>query len=147
MSTQKKRARKGVFDDMGIDEYCERIIAGESMTSIAKSLNASLSGVVKWIASDSDRSARAREARVTSAKTWDEKASQGVEDACDAFELAKAKELAYHYRWRSSKIAPRDYGDKIAIGGAEDLPAIKQDVNVTPEQAYMLAIEGKKADS
>jgi len=46
-----------------------------------------------------------------------------------------------------AKWNPKKWGEKVAIGGAEDLPAIKQDVNVTPEQAYMLAIEGKKADS
>jgi hypothetical protein len=37
--------------------------------------------------------------------------------ASDAFELAKAKELAHHYRWRASKIAPKLYGDRLQVEG------------------------------
>ena len=57
--------------------------------------------------------ARAREARIHAARIWDEKALSVVEQALDLFELQRAKELAHHYRWRASKTAPKDYGDKV----------------------------------
>ena len=44
-------------------------------------------------------------------------ASDGIAQASDPFELAKAKELAHHYRWRASKIAPKLYGDKQSVEG------------------------------
>ena len=78
----------------------------------------------QWIASNEEHSARAREARIHAARIWDEKALDVIEQAADPFELQRARELAQHYRWRASKTAPKDYGDKIqaehtgADGGA-----------------------------
>ena len=36
-------------------------------------------------------------------------------DAKDPFGLAKARELASHYRWKASKFSPREFGEKIEI--------------------------------
>jgi hypothetical protein len=99
--------------DFGIAAICEAILAPSSMASIAERIGVSQGSLISWIAADPERSARAREARIQTAQMWDEKATRGIEDAADQFELAKAKELAHHYRWRASKIAPRDYGDKV----------------------------------
>ncbi|MDA3877747.1 MAG: hypothetical protein PF483_11745 [Halothiobacillus sp.] len=33
-------------------------------------------------------------------------------------------------QWRASKLAPKKYGDKIAIGGAEDLPSIVTTIRI-----------------
>lgn len=38
------------------------------------------------------------------------------------------------------KWLPKVYGDKIAIGGAEDLPPVKHDVSLTPDEAYLRMI-------
>ena len=51
------------------------------------------------------------------AELWDQVAVEGIERATDTFELAKAKEIAHHYRWRASKIAPKLYGDKQSVEG------------------------------
>lgn len=108
----KDHARKAL-DSLGVEAVCEFIYDGESMTSIAKSHGVSIGSLIAWVASDTERSARVKLARVETARIWDEKAERGIEDAADDFELAKAKDLAHHYRWRASKIAPREYGDKI----------------------------------
>lgn len=113
------------LDSYGVDAMCNAIVEGDSMTLIAKSIGVSLSGLIAWVAADHDRSARVREARISTAQLWDERATSGIEAASDVFELSKAKEIAHHYRWRASKIAPREYGDKVAIGGADDLPPIE----------------------
>lgn len=41
-------------------------------------------------------------------------------------------------QWLLSKLRPKQYGDKMALGGADDLPPIqsKADVTLTPEDAY-----------
>ncbi|MFS2015036.1 hypothetical protein ACEN88_00475 [Massilia sp. CT11-108] len=113
------------MDAFGIDAVCAAILHPKAMHAIADEIGVSQGSLVAWIGADSERSARAREARVQTAQMWDEKATLTIETAGDQFELSKARELAQHYRWRASKIAPRDYGDKVAIGGAADLPPVK----------------------
>jgi hypothetical protein len=100
---------------MGIDELCDRIIGGESQTEIARDIKVSVATLVGWISSDPERSARAREARIASASSFADKAAEELQSANDVFGLAKARELASHWRWRASKTIPREYGDKIEI--------------------------------
>ena len=100
-------------DEFGINAICDMIASGVSMTAISQEIGVSIGSLITWLESDSERSARMREARAKSAKVWDEKAEQVVRDAPDKFELEKARELAHHYRWRAKAIAPRDYGDKV----------------------------------
>ncbi len=49
-------------------------------------------------------------------------------------------------QWLLSKLRPKQFGDKMAIGGADDLPPIqsKADVTLAPEDAYkqMIGIGG-----
>lgn len=100
------------LNELGDDAFFARVANGESYTSIAASLGIHLHSVQQWIASNDGRSAHALEVRRATAKLWDEKAERGLESAQDPFELAKAKELAHHYRWRAKCVDPRDYGDK-----------------------------------
>lgn len=100
---------------IGLEEICDRICAGESQTSIAASIGTGIATLSKWIADDPERSARVREARIAASRSFDEKAEQVLQDASDPFTLAKARELASHYRWKASKSNPREYGDKVEI--------------------------------
>jgi hypothetical protein len=90
-----------------------RIEDGETLTSIASSVSRSKSNISQWLNADPERSARARVSRTSAAAAWDDLAEQEIRNAEDGFGLSKAKELAHHFRWRASKIAPTDYGDKI----------------------------------
>lgn len=113
------------LDAFGIDAICAGIMHPKPMHQIAEEIGVSQGSLIAWIGSAPERSARVKEARMQTAQMWDEKATRIIEEAQDAFELTKAKELAHHYRWRASKIAPRDYGDKLAVGGASDLPPVE----------------------
>lgn len=114
----------------GIDAICTDLIAGETYTAIARKLGVAISLLTDWIEKDPERNARAKEARRSSARTWDDKAEEVIAQAGDNFELAKARELAHHYRWRAKAIAPRDYGDKqILAGDAENPIAVDVEVN------------------
>jgi hypothetical protein len=106
---------------IGIDGVCEALTNGKTMTAIAQEAKVSVGSLLAWIAADTDRSARAREARIQAAKVWDEQALNLITAAKDQFQLAKARESAQHLRWRASKIAPKEYGDKLAVGQADDL--------------------------
>ena len=112
------------IEAFGIEAVCERLSNGVTMTAIAEEIGVTVGKLSQWIASDEEHSARAREARIHAARIWDEKALSVIEQALDPFELQRAKELAHHYRWRASKTAPKEYGDKVtqehtgANGGA-----------------------------
>jgi hypothetical protein len=116
-----------VFPD-NEDEIIARIESGEMLTAIAVSLGLDRANFNKWLQADKLRSARAHEARINASAAWDEKAEQGIAEASDPFELSRAKEMAHHYRWRASKIAPKTYGDKVAHTGADGEGPI--DINV-----------------
>lgn len=108
----------------GIEAVECALIERKTLTEIAADVGISLGRFWEWLDSNPERSARAREARAKTAAIWDHEATSVIERAGDQFELAKAKELAHHYRWRASKIAPREYGEKVqqehtgANGGA-----------------------------
>lgn len=101
------------LDAKGIDWLCDKLSAGESQRAISAELGIGIATLGRWIAADPERSARAREARIVAARAFDEMAEQVLTDAEDAFGLAKARELASHYRWKASKANPREYGDKV----------------------------------
>jgi DNA-binding transcriptional regulator YdaS (Cro superfamily) len=103
------------IDALGVDALCDRLCAGESQTAIAESLGVGVATLSRWIAADPERSARVREARIAAARTFDEMAEAELRKATDPFGLAKARELASHYRWKASKSNPREYGEKIEI--------------------------------
>lgn len=106
---------KNLCEAMGDDGLCDKLIAGQPQTAIAREIGVSPATLCLWIAADPKRSARAREARIIAAGTYADKAELVLTDAADPFELAKARELASHYRWRASKASPKEFGDKIEI--------------------------------
>lgn len=121
----------------------DELADGTPMKHIALEAGVSFGAMSVWIATDPDRSARAREARIHAARIWDEKAEAVIEDARDPFTLAQAKELAHHYRWRASKTAPRDYGDKVTaeLTGSDGGPIL-----VAPTLIELVAPGVKSAD-
>ena len=104
-----------------MDDVIAEIQAGHTLTAIARKMGVARSKLLVWIEEDDDRSARVREARRRAAWAWDELAEDVIRNAADPLELSRAKELAHHYRWRASKIAPREYGDKVELSGSVEM--------------------------
>ena len=121
-------SKTSALDAFGIGAVCERLIAGDSQSQIAADIGVSVALLSTWLGSDPERSARAREARIAAARQFDEKAEAELRAASDPFTLAKARELAQHYRWKASKASPKEYGDKIEIDQKTTL------VDLTDEQ-------------
>lgn len=131
------------LDAYGVEAVCADIGDGKSLTAIAKEQGVSIGSLLTWCEADPERSARVREARTLMARFWDEEAERVIEQAGDDFELKKAKELAHHYRWRGSKIAPRDYGDRTTLAGDPDAPLHGlSDAQVEARLAELLAKRG-----
>lgn len=94
------------------DEILSRIESGESISQISESVGHNRSRLHRWLDENPERSARAVLSRRISAAAYDDLAESCIQKASNAFQLAKAKDLAHHYRWRASKISP-DYSEKI----------------------------------
>lgn len=111
----KSKPAQDKLNSFGIDKLCDRLASGESQRVICQELDVGVARLSAWIAADPDRSARVREARIAAARSFDEMAEAELRAAADPFGLAKARELASHYRWKASKSNPREYGDKLEI--------------------------------
>lgn len=126
----------------GIEAVCERLAAGEGQGEIADSLNVGRGHFSMWIADDAERLARAKSARVASARLWDERAVKAIEaldDDSKPGSVAKARELAQHYRWRAKCYNPRDYGDKVALAGDAENPVRVVSAHMTDDQLAAIA--------
>ena len=98
-----------------IDIIVEMIQEGNTLTAIAAYLKVAVSTLIEYINKDTARSVRAREARENAAAVYVDEAENNIRIASDPFELAKAKELAHHLRWKAAKMSPKNFGDKIEV--------------------------------
>jgi len=105
-----------ILDQQGrtTEELCDLIIQGVSLRAIATGWKVSHVSLLQWIADDDERHAATIVARDAAGALWDQKAIEVLEalraDSTVA-EIARARELASHYRWRASKTAAT-YSDK-----------------------------------
>ena len=133
------------LDAEGIDNICDRIVGGQTYTEIAEDLGVSIGAFIAWIASEGERSVRAREARIQAAQSWDDKAEKIIADAKSQLELQKARELAQHLRWRASKIAPRDYGDKLQVESNVNIVNLSEEEIARRRAAIQEKLNGEQA--
>ena len=108
-------------------DILDRIESGELMLAIAENMGVSQSTFWRWC-DKPERSARVELARRKSAQANIEMAEREIRSAGDPFELAKAKELAHHWRWKASKSDSQRFGDKVdhAISGTLKIEQIKR---------------------
>lgn len=112
------------LDAFGEDTVRARFVDGKLIAEVAAEAGVSSGALLAWLTTTPERLARAREAREVGAAVLEEKAQRGIEEAKTAFDLQKARELAHHLRWKASKLNPRQFGDKLALGAAEGLPPL-----------------------
>ena len=140
-----------VLDDFGIEAVANAIIDGRTLTGIARDLGMARSTLLAWIAADRERTQRAIDARRLSAAAFDEMAEEALLAAKDQTEVARARELASHYRWRASKADPANFAERIGIGGA-GLPLIEpadtpeRRLDIARRLAFALELGSRAAD-
>lgn len=86
------------------------------------------STVVRWMAADEAFAAKCAHARELQADLMDDMIIDTAE-ACTPENAAAARVKISAYQWRASKLAPKRYGDKLAIGGDEGLGPLTVVIN------------------
>jgi hypothetical protein len=107
------------------NQLLEHIAEGESLRSIC--LDPDMPGlrtVFDWLDDHEDFRIRYARAREIQGDVMDDKILQTAND-CTEENAHSSKVKISAYQWRAMKLAPKKYGDKVAIGGAEDLGPIQ----------------------
>jgi hypothetical protein len=126
------------------DDILSRIACGESLRGIcAEDAMPNISTVIRWLAADEDFARRYTRAREMQAEILaDEMLDIADDDSSDRIDVkdkdgniikteqnnvavARSKLKLEQRRWWAEKLRPKVYGNKVAVGGAEDMAPIK----------------------
>jgi DNA-binding CsgD family transcriptional regulator len=107
-------------------EVIDMITRGTGYRAIADKYKVSIGTVHAWINETPERSHACARARELAAHAEDEAALADISAASDQFELAKAKELAIHRRWRAKSLNPKQYGDKVQVDAEVKVETVDQ---------------------
>ena len=108
-------------------EVMDAIRSGVLIRNIAKAIGVSLSALQAWLKAPL-RTASYIQARTDAAQAYDELAETAILSApASPMELARARELASHYRWRAKVLNPNTYGDKVQATVTHDVVAELRD--------------------
>jgi hypothetical protein len=126
------------------DDILSRIACGESLRGIcAEDGMPNISTVIRWLAADEDFARRYTRAREMQAEILaDEMLDIADNDKSDRIDIkdkdgniirteqnnvavARSKLKLEQRRWWAEKLRPKVYGNKVAVGGSDDMPAIK----------------------
>jgi hypothetical protein len=130
--------RPSSFTQETADTICARLAEGQSLRSICEADDMPARSVVfKWLADNkdfADQYARAREAQAD--HLFEEILTIADDGSNDTYKtddgeatnhdvIARSRLRVDARKWMAAKMAPKKYGDKLAIGGADDLPPLK----------------------
>jgi len=126
------------------DDILSRIACGESLRGIcAENGMPNITTVIRWLAADEDFARKYTRAREMQAEILaDEMLDIADNDKSDRIDIkdkdgniirteqnnvavARSKLKLEQRRWWAEKLRPKVYGNKVAVGGADDMPAIK----------------------
>ncbi len=120
--------RHSTYDPEIAERVCEGIANGKSLISVLngdKSLP-TYTTIMKWLKDFPDFAENYAHARETSGDYDADKIKDIVDQVIDKTLDPNAARVAIDgLKWNAGKRKPKVYGDKLALGGAEDLPAIK----------------------
>ena len=130
---------------------CDRLADGYTLRQIAKELDCSPGSITDWVRADDQfavRYTRAMELRadrmaeeiqeIADDGTNDWMEREGVAVGIDHEHIQRSKLRVDARKWLMAKMAPRKYGDSIAVTGANQGPI--QLETVTPEQRAAQAV-------
>jgi len=133
------------YDEQAATVICGRLAQGETLTRICKSKEMpKWDTVQKWVLDVpkfAEMYARARELQAE--YYFDLLVDESTEIQTETSATVQAAKLRIEtIKWAVSKLLPRKYGDKLAIGGADDLPPVKTDSTLSPGDAYLKMLGG-----
>jgi hypothetical protein len=135
------------MDQAKADAILAAMREGKSLRKAAKEQDSSPGTFLHWVEQDDERveqyaQARARMLDVQAEEL--EAIGEAAAKAKSATRVAGLRLQSDNRKWLLSKLAPRKYGEKIGIGGAEDLPPLQTEAtldvgSLTPEQLRAIA--------
>ena len=110
------------------DTVCARIAGGASLRDACAHDDVPTVECIRlWLNGDKGGEVVAQYARARDEQA-DFYADEIISIADNEPDTQKARNRVDARKWVASKLKPKRYGEKLAIGGADDLPAIRQEV-------------------
>jgi len=152
--------QQSTFNDSDAETIYQCLAEGKSLLSICEAMGLAYSTARQWELDHPEHAAKSARARELGCHFLAEQCLQiadtpveGVEttEKPDGSVEVKRGDMLQHRKLQIDtrmrligKWAPKIYGDKLAVGGAEDLPPVRHDHNVTmtPEEAYKRMLSG-----
>lgn len=148
---QKAAPAQSKLDAIGIELVCERIAECDSLEVIATAADVSKGSLITWLAQFPDQYARAREAQadkfaeeiiqIADDTSFDTTEGAGGALVANNEWISRSRLRVDARKWLASKMAPKKYGEKIAVGGAEDLPPLQQVHSMSTEALMAIAAQ------
>lgn len=111
------------------DRICERLAEGESLRSICRDEDMpGMSTIFRFLRDEANEAARQQyaQAREDQADADADKISEQADLVAAGKADPQAARVAIDaWKWAAGKRKPKVYGDKLAIGGADDLPPVR----------------------
>ncbi|MGB8345420.1 MAG: hypothetical protein WCD86_11080 [Ktedonobacteraceae bacterium] len=128
VTSDKPATPKERLDKIGIGAICEKISGGMSLRAWALENSFANVTVNDWIAADKDRAeqyARAREDRADGVFESLADIGDDAVKAETAVEVAGLRLKADNLKWMLARMNAKKYGDKLAVGGSDDMPPVQ----------------------
>lgn len=120
-------AKRIKFSQKIADHICQRLSEGENLRAMCREETMPCqSTVFKWLAAEPAFAELYARARIAQADCLaDDIQLIADEPAKDAVEVARNRLRVDARKWLAAKMAPKKYGDTLAIGGTDNLPPVK----------------------
>jgi hypothetical protein len=148
------------FSQEVFDAICEQIAEGKSLRSVcAQDGMPGTTSVMRWLKEDEGGALRAQYAQARESQAdalFDEileiaddgrndwtKANDGGGHEANGENIQRSRLRIDARKWMAGKLRPKVYGDKMAIGGADDLPPIQMSSPADALRAKLDAIASR----
>lgn len=151
----KPNGRPSTFDAAKAKIICEMIVDGMSLRKACLDVNIPPSTFLRWCDDHPELGEQYAKHRrlqaellaaelleIADDKTNDVIVTEDGRMIANTEFISRSRLRVDTRKWILSKMLPKIYGDKIAIGGADDLPAIQSNVTLDAAEAYKRLIGG-----
>jgi hypothetical protein len=119
-------SRPSLYSAELADAICERLMEGQSLVQICNADDMPHRRTVcRWMAEDEAFATKCARAREFQADLMDDKILDTAEKCTPETAVADRVKIGA-YQWRASKLAPKKYGDKLALAGDPENPVIQR---------------------
>lgn len=123
------------LDAIGIEAICDRVAQCTQLRVLCEDYGVSMTRLLAWLDGHAEQYARAREAQADKLvedllDIVDSPAMLTTAGGVDGGDVSNRRLKYDARRWLAGKMNAKKYGDKVAIGGADDLPPVAMSLNV-----------------